>query len=266
MGSDRWVAVLWLFGVFCLVCLLVVFVWLVCWVVLWFLCCFVSSVASILSCLRTEAVKPAVCLSEWALGELWRLLSLVRDVVVSLSVMDCLYPRDPPQPVRKKNHPLAHQQTSPQTPRAKERLPVALAPYTNRGGNWAWPSSAQPSSFWKRMCPGPPADQDSSFWMEVPSGADWRIMVGQQGGHLWSCQCPTLLGADGSPPTATALLCISRGGLGIRLCGWLLLDPTLHQLQFPYTGSTCFPGGHWSTFELEENRTLWDHYLAGLTL
>ena len=30
-------------------------------------------------------------------------MSLVREVVVSLSVMDCLYPRDPPQPVRKKN-------------------------------------------------------------------------------------------------------------------------------------------------------------------
>ena len=32
----------------------------------------------------------------------WRLMSLVRHVVVSLSVMDCMYPRDPPQPVRKK--------------------------------------------------------------------------------------------------------------------------------------------------------------------
>ena len=31
-------------------------------------------------------------------------MSLVRDVDISLSAMDCLYPRDPPQPVRKKNH------------------------------------------------------------------------------------------------------------------------------------------------------------------
>ena len=29
-------------------------------------------------------------------------MSLVRDVDISHSVMDCLYPRDPPQPVRKK--------------------------------------------------------------------------------------------------------------------------------------------------------------------
>ena len=54
-------------------------------------------------CLRTKAVKPRFCLSDWALDLLWRLMSLVRYVVVSLSVMDCLYPRDPPQPVRKKN-------------------------------------------------------------------------------------------------------------------------------------------------------------------
>ena len=33
-------------------------------------------------------------------------MSLVRYVVVSLSVMDCLYPRDPPQPVRKKKDSL----------------------------------------------------------------------------------------------------------------------------------------------------------------
>ena len=52
--------------------------------------------------LRTKVVKPRFCLSEWALDLLWRLMSLVRYVVFSLSVMDCLYPRDPPQPVRKK--------------------------------------------------------------------------------------------------------------------------------------------------------------------
>ena len=47
-------------------------------------------------------MKHSPRLSEWALDLLWRLMSLVHDVVVTLSVMDCLYPRDPPQPVREK--------------------------------------------------------------------------------------------------------------------------------------------------------------------
>ena len=52
---------LWLFGVVCfVVSLLAVFVWLVLVGCVVFLCWFVSSVLSILSCLRTEAVKPAV--------------------------------------------------------------------------------------------------------------------------------------------------------------------------------------------------------------
>ena len=53
-------------------------------------------------CLHTKDVKHFTCLSERALDLLWRLMSLVRDVDIVLLVMDCLYPRDPPQPVRKK--------------------------------------------------------------------------------------------------------------------------------------------------------------------
>ena len=36
-------------------------------------------------------MKHSPRLSEWALDLLWRLMSLVRDVVVTLSVMDCLF-------------------------------------------------------------------------------------------------------------------------------------------------------------------------------
>ena len=68
----------------------------------WVVCVFCFTVFPIHSCLHTEDVKSPVCHSEWALDLLWGLMSLVRYVVVSLSVMDCLYPRDPLQPVRKK--------------------------------------------------------------------------------------------------------------------------------------------------------------------
>ena len=52
---------------------------------------------------HTQDVKFFICLSERALNLRLRLMSLVRDLVRCLSTMDCLYPRDLPQPARKKN-------------------------------------------------------------------------------------------------------------------------------------------------------------------
>ena len=77
---------------------LLLLVWLCC---LFFVLLLVT-IFPIPSCLHTKDVKHFPRLSERALDLLWRLMSLVRDVVVTLLVMDCLYPRDPPQPVRKK--------------------------------------------------------------------------------------------------------------------------------------------------------------------
>ena len=84
--------------------------WLVFLLVSWWVLCLFGVVRFVLFFhglshslrLRTKDVKLHFCLSEWALDWLWRLMSLARYLVVSLSVMDCLYPRDPPQPVRKK--------------------------------------------------------------------------------------------------------------------------------------------------------------------
>ena len=47
-------------------------------------------------------LKFFTCLSERALDLRLRLMSLVRDLVRCLSTMDCLYPRDLPQPARGK--------------------------------------------------------------------------------------------------------------------------------------------------------------------
>ena len=52
--------------------------------------------------LHTKDVKFFTCLNERALDLRLRLMSLVRDLVRCLSTMDCLYPRDLPQPARKK--------------------------------------------------------------------------------------------------------------------------------------------------------------------
>ena len=52
--------------------------------------------------LHTKDVKFFTCLSERALDLLQRLMSQVRDFVRCLFAVDCLYPRDLPQPVRKK--------------------------------------------------------------------------------------------------------------------------------------------------------------------
>ena len=76
----------------------------VCWCV-----CLCSGFVSLLHdlshphSLHTKDVKFFTCLSERALDLRWRLMSLVRDLVRCLSTMDCLYPRDLPQPARKKN-------------------------------------------------------------------------------------------------------------------------------------------------------------------
>ena len=51
--------------------------------------------------LHTKDVKFFTCLSERALDLRLRLMSLVRDLVRCLSTMDCLYPRDLPQPAGK---------------------------------------------------------------------------------------------------------------------------------------------------------------------
>ena len=92
----------WVVGVFvgflvCCVCL--VFCLVVCLV----LCCLSSRSFPVIapSHKRCEAY---FCLSEWALDWLWRLMSLVTSALLSCFslAMDCLYPRDPPQPVRKK--------------------------------------------------------------------------------------------------------------------------------------------------------------------
>ena len=102
--TDGWlwcVCLVVLFG--CLVWLLVVFcLGVLCFV---WVCCrgFVSRSYPIYCLLHTKDVKLSFCLSEWALDCRWKQMFLVRCVVVSLSVMDCLYPRDPLQPVRKKN-------------------------------------------------------------------------------------------------------------------------------------------------------------------
>ena len=74
--SGRVVVVWWFCFLACCVCLvgLVVFCFCGGWVV--GVVCF--TVFPIHSCLRTEAVKAPVCLSEWALDVLWRLMSFVR--------------------------------------------------------------------------------------------------------------------------------------------------------------------------------------------
>ena len=76
-----------------------------------------------------------------------------------------------------------------------------------------------PATFEGRCVKSPPSDQESSFGMEVSGGTDRSTMVGQQGRYLWSGECTTVLGADGSPLITIDVLCISGGGLGLCLCG-----------------------------------------------
>ena len=104
--TFRWMgSVFWL--VFCLVGF-VLFVWGV--AVCWFVCVFFCLVAVVFVLVLFHPSLPSykryeahVGLSEMGTrpcsGDT---MSLVRFVVVSLSVLDCLYPRAPPQPVRKK--------------------------------------------------------------------------------------------------------------------------------------------------------------------
>ena len=76
------------------------FVWLACGVGLVAVVCRSHSIHL---CLHTQDVKLSLVFSETGArpcsGDS---MSLVRFVVVSPSVLDCLYARDPPQPVRKK--------------------------------------------------------------------------------------------------------------------------------------------------------------------
>ena len=79
------------FGLFVLVCLL-----------FWFGLVSLLHDLSHPHSLHTKDVKFFTCLSERALDLRLRLMSLVRLVVRCLSTMDCLYPRDLPQPAREK--------------------------------------------------------------------------------------------------------------------------------------------------------------------
>ena len=88
-----WLFLCFLFGLVVLVCLL-------------FVCLFGLSVKrSVLPpLLHTKDVKVFTCLNERSLVLRLRLMSHVRFVVRCLSTLDCLYPRDLPQPARKKKN------------------------------------------------------------------------------------------------------------------------------------------------------------------
>ena len=65
-------------------------------------------------------------------------------------------------------------------------------------------------------------------------------MVGQQGWNLWSGECAIILGEACRLSAKVAVLCLSRRGLGFRLCGWLLLDSSVNQLPLFHTSSLGF--------------------------
>ena len=100
-GTDRVLVLFFVLGLWLFLCFLFGLVVLVC---LFFVCLFGLSVTRSISppLLHTKDVKFFTCLSERALDLRLRLMSHVRFVVRCLSTMDCLYPRDLPQPARKK--------------------------------------------------------------------------------------------------------------------------------------------------------------------
>ena len=111
---------------------------------------------------------------------------------------------------------------------------------------------------------GPQENQDFKIWMEVPSGADGSTMVGQQSRDLWSSQCSVVLGQNGCSTASDPVFLVPWSGLGICLCGWLLLDPSSIQCILAYTRIAGGSPGLGDTSQLEEDSALWDQHMVGV--
>ena len=100
---------------------------------------------------------------------------------------------------------------------------------------------------------GSQESEDTATRVEIPGGKTRGRVVDKQSGHIWYGQCATLLGASCLDCASPLVSCLSHGGLGFCLCGWLLLAPAQITCWTTHKCHPPFSGGLWLPVELEED-------------